>query len=469
MKLILNKASKHKKEIKFFCLLICKHVICLVLYINFLIEGIMGMKMKRMKLKNFVNFVDFEIEFNGDLTRLVGVNKSGKTTLGLTAVWAAFKGIAENGAEGKLIGDRFRFIGTSGNSSDIEITLIDQKTNSEIKVKNHITKNGNKITFDAPLDYSIDSDWVKNLLSVSFLSAKHFTQLSAKEQALALGIDTSSFDNTLANLKDEYTDINRAVKSFGDITVPEKVEKVSISSLLEDKKKIDTFNQRQDSSQKAIDSINQEISASQLRRKEIIDEISRLNEKKLSIEQEIEYKKNKISKLPIPEPRKDVGEIEFKIENAESNNAKADAYLVALAKQNNKATVQKKLEENKAEQSRVVNARLEYIKKFDFGFDGLSVGDDGGLLYRDRPLKDAYFSKGELEVLIAKLYMYKNPELKVRFIDDFELLDDENQEKLIQEMTQSGFQVITAEVGKEKKTNNTVLLRECKIVDSYNE
>jgi hypothetical protein len=60
--------------------------------------------------------------------------------------------------------------------------------------------------------------------------------------------------------------------------------------------------------------------------------------------------------------------------------------------------------------------------------------------------------------------MNLNPELKVRFIDNFELLDDVNQVKLITHLTKKGFQIITATVGDKIKRDNSVLLRECKIV-----
>jgi predicted ATP-binding protein involved in virulence len=100
------------------------------------------MKIKKLKLKNFAKFTDFEIEFNENITRLVGFNGSGKTTIGLTAIWAGLKGIAEKSKD-SLFGERFRFIGPGKASSDIEIILKDEIKNVEIKVKNHITNQTN--------------------------------------------------------------------------------------------------------------------------------------------------------------------------------------------------------------------------------------------------------------------------------------------------------------------------------------
>ncbi len=127
------------------------------------------MKIKNLKAKGFGKFTDLEIEFDGQITKLIGANGSGKTSI-LYMIWAALKGIAEKDRDGQLIGERFRFI-SNGKSADIELTLFDEDKQAEIKVRNHITAGGNHISFKAPEDYPISDKWLKNLLSVAFLSA----------------------------------------------------------------------------------------------------------------------------------------------------------------------------------------------------------------------------------------------------------------------------------------------------------
>jgi len=89
------------------------------------------------------------------------------------------------------------------------------------------------------------------------------------------------------------------------------------------------------------------------------------------------------------------------------------------------------------------------------------------LLLKDRPIREPYFSRSELEMIVARFHSSLSPELKVRFIDDFELFDEENQQKMIDNLLAAGFQVITAEVGNKAINKNTILLRECKIVKNY--
>ena len=153
------------------------------------------MKIKELKIKNFAEFTDFECEFDKDITHLVGTNGSGKTTVGLTSIWACLKGIAEKTKDG-LVGERFRFIGKSGKSSDIELTVYDEKTKSEVVIKNHITPAGNKITCQ-PVQ---DDKWLFDLLNVAFLSAKNFSEVDSKKQALLLGVDTSEYDQKIQGL-----------------------------------------------------------------------------------------------------------------------------------------------------------------------------------------------------------------------------------------------------------------------------
>jgi recombinational DNA repair ATPase RecF len=54
-------------------------------------------------MKNFLNFTDFEVKFGDSITKMVGVNGAGKTTVGLTAIWSALRGIAEKNSNNQLI------------------------------------------------------------------------------------------------------------------------------------------------------------------------------------------------------------------------------------------------------------------------------------------------------------------------------------------------------------------------------
>jgi hypothetical protein len=378
------------------------------------------------------------------------MNGSGKTTVGLTAIWACLKGIAEKSKNDNLIGERFRFIANGAKSADIELTLLDTEKNAEIIVKNKISDASNKITFQAPDDYELSNDWLNNLLSVAFLSTKNFTQLDSKQQALLLGINTEKFDNKIENLKNEYTLINRDLKNLGEIKYVEKVEKISISELIEKKNNLRNI---------------------YLGKDKFLKEIENTFAKKRALENELKEINNKIKEFPDLRTLNDevndiiieAKAIDEKIKNSEEINYKALEYERFNEKQTKKIELEKSLYENKDQQNKIQQERLDYIQSFNLGFNDLSIDDKGQLLLKNRPIKEPHFSKGELELIVANLYVAKNPDLKVRFIDDFELLDEQHQTKLINDLLQAGFQIITAQVDNnkfDKKQDNIILLSE---------
>lgn len=432
------------------------------------------MKLKALRMKNFGKFSDFELKFRGDVTRLVGMNGSGKTTVGLTAIWACLRGIAERAKEGQLVGDRFRFIGNAGASADVELTIYDDKTSSEVVIKNHVTKSGNQITCE-PVK---DKKWLQELLAVAFLSAKNFTAMDGRQQALALGIDTSDYDEKIKKLKADFTFLNRQMASYDTPIAVEKTELVDITAKIREKdaveeafrmrcEEIRQANEAADTHNKNIETCKAKIKACETNIEECQKHILEQNEAIVKCDAWLNDNPTAPS-VPAPEPPDTMALIEA-ISGAQEANKKADAYIKYCDDVGRVEEIKAGVEDNKAKQANVAAQRLEYIKSAKLGFDSLSVDDNGVLLLNNRPIREPYFSKGEIEIIVAKLYASKNPRLKTRFIDDFELLDDDNQEKILKTLLDAGFQIITAEVGKTSDDNNCIVLKECRIVDSYPE
>ncbi len=409
------------------------------------------MKIKEIRAKNFAKFTDFDLVLNDDVTRLIGINGSGKTTVGLTLLWAGFKGIAEKSKTNQLIGERFRFIADGAKSLDIEILLHDELTGNDILIKRHITKTLNQLSFKSKDGKALTKDYIENLFNVTFLSASHFTSLTGKEQALALGIDVDEFDRKLVNDKSDASLLRKELKAIGEITKIDKAEKVSVSELLKTRDGQVEFNSVQ------IEMINRQVNLLDTVRekKELIKEceniINKCAEEADGITQTVK-------------PVHDIDIVNKKINSAEQINIQASEYEKFIETSDGKRDIENDLEMNLEGQEKISDDRLKYIKSRSFGMPGLTIDDEGQLVLNNKPIRSPYFSKGELEMIVAQISAGLNPELKVRFIDDFEMLDDANQKKIITKLTEKGFQIITAEVGNEKKGDGTVLLRECKIV-----
>ena len=460
------------------------------------------MKLKALRLRNFGSFKEFEIIFNKTVTRLVGINGSGKTTVGLTGILAALFGIAENTKPGQIQGQRFRFIGKNSKTSNAEVIIYDDENdNEEINVSNTISAGTNAIQFvpENP-DYHFDKDWLNNVFGVAFLSTTHFCSLSPMDQSKLLGIDVSKYDNELADLKEEARSIRASLKVYDGIEEMEEVKRVDIDKLKQDKVDlIEKRNKELSRIQSANDALRKEYFEA---KQDAIDKMNEYNKKQRSAAEKIKYidaiiidmeslgmptklqkdllewRKSLPKLLPlkeepdhVPEPvlkseylgDTELKELDEKISNAYEQNQRAGAYERNVNMLSAKDELKKKLQNNLEEQKKVVENRQKYMQEFDFGVKNLSVDEKGGLLYKERHLQKQYHSRGELEMVCAGLHTYKNPKIKWRFIDDFESLDEANQEKILKRLLDKGFQVIVAEVGNEPVGDNSILLRDCEI------
>lgn len=455
------------------------------------------MKIDSMKIRNFGPVENLECEFNGEITRFVGVNGSGKTTI-LKAFIASINGISEKQSKGELLGERFRFIGKAGASADTEFTFYDDRDGSKFTIKNHLTKGSNNITIKKESGEDADLEWLKTFFNAALFSAKNFCSLNGREQARALGIDTSSFDAELKALKVEATGLNRDLKAFGELIAPEKVERVDIAALNAAEKKI-----REELNAKVLENRAHNTKLREDHRKAEIAEVERVqnfnSDQRVFSEilcrakeaednlQSLGYEGKEVSawiktlKEPMPEIQtSEIPEpayipempddaplvaIQAHKDAAYETNKKADAYEAYLARVKAKEAKQAEIDANQEKQKVSIEARNAYMAGQDFGFKGLTTNEEGELILAGRPLNETYFSKGECELIVAKLHASRNPIFKVRFIDDFDNIDDENQEKIISELTKAGFQIITCEVARKDKMvkENMVFLRNCKI------
>lgn len=482
------------------------------------------MKIKEITLNNFAKYDQVTVSFDDNVTYLIGKNGSGKSTLGITAIWFMFQGIAEksSGGNSPLIGERFRFIGPKAATAKGEMILHDEKTGADIKVMRKLTKSGTDLSFEAPPGYELGQQWLTDLFNIFLISPKKFCDLSPKDQAKALGIDTKKFDDEIADLKKKYTEINAVYRSFGDLPEVEKVEKVDLTELQAKKEQVrlqlnemyiankarnkqveeardaacdeidrecNRFNNEQINLENLLTEVNaarkvlEDAGYDGMEVVKWIDTLGKPQEHKSSEqfyppaiinlwEQPEGYEPKEgefyfIKELPDDTELK---AIDQQIIDAGETNNKALLYEQYLQKKAQKETKEKELKANKDAQTAKENERLEYIKSFKFPFSNLSVGEDGELLLNGKPIKQEYFSTGELLKIIPVLIATTQPELKYVFLQDFNLMDEDKQKEIEEYLTGKGFQLVVEVVGKKKLTDkNCILLRDNCIVDNYEE
>lgn len=465
------------------------------------------MKIKEISLNNFAKYNKVSVSFDDNVTYLIGKNGSGKSTIGITAIWFMFCGIAEkSGSTNPLIGERFRFIGPKAASAKGEMILHDEKTGADIKVTRKLTKSGSDLSFEAPEGYSLDQQWLTNLFNIFLIAPKKFCELSPKDQAKALGIDTKKFDDEIAAYKKQYTEINAVYRSFGELSEVEKAEKVDLAELQAKKDEIrKALNEKYLENKAANEEKRNEYAKS---KQQIIDDVDKFNEEQISLvnkyttsrdawyilrdagcpdhgislwldnlKASYQPMKNASDLLPpVPDYIQELPDdselkgIDEQIMQANETNQTALLYEQYIQKKADKEAKEKQLKANKEHQAETEAERLEYIKSFKFPFSNLSVGEDGELLLNGKPIKAEYFSTGELLKIIPVLIATTQPELKYVFLQDFNLMDDEKQKEIEEYLTGKGFQLVVEMVGKARVADkNCILLRDNVVVEDYQE
>lgn len=491
------------------------------------------MKIKEISLSNFSKYDKVTVSFADNITYLIGKNGSGKSTLGITAIWFLFQGIAEkaSGGNNPLIGERFRFIGPRGATAKGEMILYDEKTMAEIKVTRKLTKTGTEVFFEGPEGLELGQAWLTSLFNVFLISPKMFCELSPKDQAKALGIDTKTFDDDIAALKRKYTEINAVYNSYGELPPAEEVKKIDIAELTEKKETIRkamavTYRQNQTANKmtrelwevekREVDEqvriFNEGLDGSRRVRNELTEIRNRLQDyrqKYLEFDDLVDFSRlrDQIGEWikEVPEPHKiafdlyppaptdltqmdadyepaegervyikevpddtELKAIDLQIIQAGETNRKALLYDQHVEKVAAKDKEKVKLTENKTAQTAKENERVAYIKKFKFPFSNLTVGEDGELLLAGKPIKEPYFSTGEILKVVPILLSTSNPDLKYVFLQDFNLMDEDKQAEICEYLTGKGFQLVVEMVGKSKiEDKNCILLRDNIVVENY--
>lgn len=425
------------------------------------------MKIKSLSLNNFTGFSNVTVNFDENITYLVGPNGSGKSTLGLNGIWFVMKGIAEKGND-VLIGERFRFIGDNAATTRGILKLYDEKI-GEIVVKRTMTKSGTKLEFIAPEGYYLDQGWLNELFNLYMIAPMKFAQLSSKEQTIALGIDVSSFDKQLKELKEQYTEINAVYRSLMPGEEPIVTNKNT---------NIDLLRNQLDEAVNAVELYQRDYSACEKIANEmdvILQQIQYLTAKYDDLEKDLAKKFTAGTETPLEEFSK-MGSILKKLKQAQweiqdrYDNAAKDQHNIILHEKWVSDTKRKKeqailLEKNKADQEGVIESKNEYLKNLKLPYKNLKIDDEGNLLMNDRPIKEPYFSSGELLTIIPKLMATRNPELKYIYIQHFDLLDQEKQDKIIKDLSADGYQIVIEKVGKTiDRDGNIIVLQDMTIV-----
>jgi hypothetical protein len=454
-------------------------------------------KIKQIGLKNFGQFKSFQADIDPNVTYFCGWNGSGKSTAGVDAVWAAMTGIATRGDA--LPGEKFRFVGDYDRTALTELTLKEINSGRAITVSRKILKNSTVLKAESDDGKKIDQADIKDMFSSLFVNLSAFAQLSPVEQAKAIGIDTSEHDEYNAELKKARAEVNRerlrlkkAVESYGNVEAVEAVDVAALNaglkqayetnmqrqkeaneSIATERSEIDKFNAEQDKVSRVRDSISANI-------KTLEDQIKAIEKTLEEKKRLLESHKDELQNTPLPEPTKvypeapdieyiDTQDIEAKIESATEQNAKAAVYEKYCGIKKQLETVEKdyagfnkRIDKNLAE-------RNKYISDAKLPFSNISIDESGGVMMNGRPFSPNYFSHGEIIKFSSMLLASNPPKLRYVFIENASLIDPGNLDQLLKFLNEHGFQVVCEIVDNKKRGDNSVLLKDMEVVESYDD
>ena len=429
------------------------------------------MKLTEISVKNFVLFDEAKIIIGDKVTRLIGANGTGKTTI-INGFWSAIKGISERPKEGQLYGERYRFLKNPEKSSTALIRLYDEILKTEIIIQNTITNNNNSIVITSSDGRKLDQSFCDNLLNTLFLSSDMFNSLDSQQQAKAIGIDLKEIDKKILEVKRNITEQKKTTIRFEDMANKIAIEKheqkceketlSKISTLDEENKKVEqaekelakkenevillkeklrTNNGSIQSKKDRINKLKEEISECEM-------DILTLSEINLVVENQLNQYLEEVSIANIPEKQK-MDVLYTELSAIRDNNKNALKYLEYQKRLEDVQLERKKLAELNDRKDNLLQERNEQMK--EFSEIGIDVNEDGILTYQGKPIKKNYFSTGEYERIVTDLFILSNPQLKVRFLQNYSMLDEKNQTEIVNDLLKKGFQVITEEVSEQSE------------------
>ena len=432
------------------------------------------MKIKNLMLKNFAKVNEISVSFDENITYLIGTNGAGKTTIGLNAIWFIFKGLAQKG-DG-LIAERFRFIGPGGKSAQGVLNVYDETNGIEIKITRKLLKNKTELKIEASDGRQLDQAWLDSIFNSFLIDPMGFSKLSGKEQALAFGADTDEFDRKKKELEIERRDIGRDVKRLQGVVDsagnPEKVEAVDVKDLMAELATRQEVNSKNDDEReelrflkgvgieaiKKANGLKEEISNLRKELELAETEVSRAN-------QNFDFLKKVVDKLTDADEQ----EIKDQIENAQGINLKATA--CEQFRENEAALKSTKLDyEGKTDEIGGINTdRNNYLNSLKLPWPNITITDEGEFRLNDKPFCSPYFSTGEILKFGARIGSKLKDGLKYVYFPCSNNLDEKNREATFKTLVKEGFQIVAEFVGTKRKKDTSILLKEMKVVESYDE
>lgn len=326
------------------------------------------------------------------LIQIIGDNNAGKSTV-LNAIEYAFR-------DGKHIPDAVIKDGK------VE-SVINVETNTGYSIRKIIreTRGGNMIIKLEVKENGVSIPSPQKFLDSRF-SLYHDPQAIAdkdnKEMFKFLkkyaGIDFTEWDRNLTSIKEKQKLVRKAIKAYGNVSIPLTVVKYcSLDSLIQKRKEYLEYNTKQDDKKEELSRLkglidihkkdiarkHTEIDASHERiaelEKMIAKEKNRIADNKNIIDNLINTIGNyetEIEKMPQPQPYKDIAAIDQELMELESHNQEALKYQETVKRVHEKEQLKEKLRDLEIEAAEIEKDKVTAMTSIEFPCKEISICDN---------------------------------------------------------------------------------------------
>ena len=402
------------------------------------------MRISEVAIKYFKGIKEITTSLNNGVFYVCGHNESGKSSFldGLTFALLGKKAFAQ--------GMWKEITATTGDKTETSCVLVDKSGVEVAKITRKITKSGNESAKIEMLgDRKFTQKELNDIINPIALNPKAFMDMSPKEQALFLGIDTAELDRKYKSVYDDRTFIGKDVKRLQGAVDESRCEKPDADSVDLD----GLYKKRSDAG-----TINNEALNARTNIVKYNNEIRELQSKIDNIRIAIDGLK----------PASLMETVDINIIVAAIETAKASQGLVQKYEYFQKYQADLKKAEldykSKTDELDIIKVnKVRKIKEHKLPFENLATNDDGGLVVvkdgKEMPLNVNFFSTGKVWEMAIKILALKDTGLRTVIIKDASLLDEEKLGIIAETAREFDLQVLL-EMVQEVSGDNSITLIE---------
>jgi DNA repair exonuclease SbcCD ATPase subunit len=422
------------------------------------------MTVSRIELDGYKNLSGVKITLDKHANVISGKNGAGKTSV-IEGMMDALLGKTEMGKVPQ------RKIKKGEDSATIEVTL--DTDDGELIVQRKITQKDVYLKAHRSDGIKVTQTDLSNLLDKTTINITKLLFMKPDEQVNFIksvaGINTEEVEEKYRELYAERTVLNRELKQAKAVLdskpEPENVERVDVSELQKELSEAMMHNQEADkmsneinAKKMRIESIESSVSAGDAEIEQLQQRIADIKQKNKERKAEISTIKKEIKGFKKPQYR-DVSALNEQITTAAVTNELAAVYEDYVSAKQDVVDAEEKVNAVNAQMQSALREREDIIANGRLPFKNIGLDKDLGLTISGIPFSE--MSTAQKIRVMSRIYIESNPRLKVIYIQDGSLLDEDTLAQITEMSDMKDFQFLIEVV---EEHDGDIIMREGRVV-----